>query len=1360
VGIGASAGGLEAFSELLNHLPTRTGMAYVLVQHLDPTHESILTELLSKTTSMPVLEVRNNMSLKPDHVYVIPPNTKMTIGRGVLRLVKGRREVGVQHSIDHFLESLARDRGPQAIGVILSGSASDGTLGMEEIKSEGGITFAQDDSAKYDSMPRSAISSGCVDFVLPPSKIAYELEKMARHPHLVPPADQPLEELSRDSSDYRKVLQLLRMRSGVDFSLYKPATLQRRITRRMALSKTPRLPTYLKYLRAHPVEVDALYHDVLINVTGFFRNPEAFELLKRRVFPTLTRNRTPDQPARVWVLGCSTGQEVYSMAMTFLEFAAQAATQVPVQIFGTDINEAVLDKARTGLFSKTEVRDLSAERLRRFFVQEEGGYRICKLIRELCVFARHDVLSDPPFSRMDLLSCRNLMIYLQAILQKRLLPIFHYALRPGGFLLLGTSETIGEFSGLFSVEDKTCKLFSKKPSSGRTEVELPKGRVQNKPTGAQRNRPLASGMTGEVEAQKEADRMLLAKYAPAGVLVNEALEVLQFRGQTGLYLEHPPGRVSYSLPKMLREGLLLPVRAAIQKARRTAEPVRVESVEFVFDSQTRRTGLEVVPLRNLKERWFLLLFDPVAARGPARHKPERPAAPPPLPPDLQEAQRENARLRNELAATREYLQSITEQYEAANEELQAANEEGQSTNEELQSINEELETTKEELQSTNEELTTVNEEMGNRNLELHRMNSDLNNVLSGVQMCIVVLGGDLCIRRFTPLAERALNLVPSDVGRPITNIRPNFDFPDLEKALLEVINTVRPQEEELQDKDGRWFSLRILPYKTLENKIDGAVLVLVDIDAVKRSEQRVQAALDYAEGMIETVREPLVVLDASLRIERANRSFYQVFRVSPAETRGQLLARIAGGQWNLPALSAQLRDVLTKSAVFNDFEVERDFERIGHRTMLLNGRPIPKEGAPPERILLAIEDVTERKQLEVLRESEQRFRTLAESLPQLVWTSQLDGTCDYFNSKWADYTGVPVADLLGLGWRDTLHPEDRDRTHQLWCAALRGEAPYDLDYRIRRADGLYRWFKARATPLRDNAGQIFKWFGTCTDIEDQKEVQRRLQESAQELESRVAERTTQLREMVGELEAFSYSVSHDLRSPLRAMFGFASLALEQGGEQLTPRVKDYLQRIVRAADRADRLVRDVLTYSRVSRANLHLEPINLEKLLRDLIAQNAQFQSPQAEIELRSPLLSVLGHGASLAQCITNLLSNSVKFVLPATTPRIKIWTEEAPSMDLAPSSGPAQSSPPSLDSARRLVRIWFEDNGIGIEPGNQGRIFGMFERVHSAQEYEGTGIGLAIVRKNVERMGGTVGVQSEPGNGSRFWIQLKAIEA
>jgi len=1337
VGIGASAGGLEAFTEFLHHLPPDTGMAFVLVQHLDPTHESILTELLSKTTNLPVREVVNNMRLEPDHVFVIPPGKIMTVAGGVLKLARGRVERGSRHGIDFFLESLAKDRGPAAIGVILSGSASDGTLGLEAIKNEGGITLAQDASAKYDSMPRSAAASGCVDLVLAPRMMAAELARIARHPRLIPPDFEDVEGAGKEQTNYRRVLQLLQAGTGIDFTLYKAPTLQRRMTRRMILNKVPHLADYVTYLRQHKDEVEALYQDILISVTSFFRNPETFEFLKQKIFPRLIKNRSTDQPVRIWVPGCSTGQETYSLAMMFLEFIAHASSQIPFQIFSTDLNDRLLDKARAALYSKTQIQEITPERRRRFFIEEEGGFRICKPIREMCVFARHDVLSDPPFSKLDLVSCRNLLIYLDPVVQNRLMPRFHYALRPGGFLLLGGSETIGAFHDLFAIEDKTHKIYSRKDVAIRFSVSLQPKPFTAAGKGVPKLRPVGLvGLGGEFEAQKEAERLLLSRYSPAGVLVNEALEAFHFHGPISRFLEVSPGRINHKILKMAREGLLGPIRAALQEAKREEAPARIENVEFRYDGQPRRVSVEAIPLKSLEERWWLVVFE-AGDSGNSVVK-EHPRADQALPPGLHEAHQEIARLRNELAAAREYQQAISQQFEAANEELQSANEEAQSSNEELQSINEELETTKEELQSTNEELVTVNEEMGSRNLELHRINSDLNNVLDGVQMCIVVLGGDLCIRRFTPLAENILNLVATDVGRLITNIRPNFELQDLEGVILKVIDKVRIHEQEVQDKEGRWYSLRILPYKTLDNRIDGAVLVLVDIDALKRSEQRLQGALDYVESIVSTIREPLLVLGEDLQVERANRSFYEAFRLSAAETQGRPLAQVGNGQWKIRELEALLREVVAQGSSFDEFEVEREFGTIGRRTLRLSARPIAGESSRPRRILLALEDVTERKQFEVLRESEHRFRTLAEALPQLVWTCLPDGNSDYFNSKWTEYTGVAVPDLLGMRWRETLHAADRDSTCDYWWAAMKGQAPYDLEYRIRRADGAYHWFKVRATPLRDATGNLVKWFGTCTDIEDQKRVQQELQKAREELEERVRERTRRLREMVQELEAFSYSVSHDLRSPLRAMLGFAELALRQGDKQVAPPVKTYLERIVASASRADRLVQDVLIYSRVSRANIHLTPIDLNKLLGEIIQQEPAFQPPKAEIQVQSPLLPVLGHEPSLGQCFTNLLTNAVKFVLPGIIPRIKIRTQ----------------------LLEGQVRIWFEDNGIGVEPANLDRIFNIFERVHSMQEYEGTGIGLAIVRKQVERMGGTVGVQSEDGNGSQFWIQLQGAAA
>ena len=878
VGIGASAGGLEAFSEFLRGLPGDTGMAFVLIQHLDPSHKSMLAEIMSRWTAMPVSEAHGETPVLPNHVYVSPPGQDLTIANGVLHLAPRAEKRGQHRSIDTFLRSLATDQRHQAIGVILSGSASDGTLGLAEIKAEGGITFAQDDTAKHDSMPHSAIATGCVDFVMSPEKIAGELARIARHPYI---AAEAITEEEVQRSDLTPVLEILRKHLGVDFSHYKQNTLYRRITRRMVLHKTDRLQDYLGLLEDLPGEAEALYHDVLINVTSFFRNPEAFEVLKTKVLPKLIDERSRHEPVRIWVLGCSTGEEAYSIAIAFSELCADVGREVALQIFATDLNAASIEKARAGIYSKNIAQDVSPERLRRFFTEEDGSYRVRKSIRDVCVFARHNVLTEPPFSRMDMITCRNLLIYLDSEMQQRIVPILHYALLPWGYLWLGNSETIGSYRDLFQIEDTKHKIYVKNPSLSRAALGgLTSARTPSD-AGAKPAR-IREMVHGGVDAAKEAERILLAKYAPPGVLVNGELDILQFRGDTGLYLSPAPGRASLNLLKMLREGLLVAVRGAVQRAKREEIPVREANLRVKSNGGYREVDVEVIPVKGAspREGCFLVMFE-------EQHPPlvEHPIVAPAAAVLAEpESERELERLKQELAATREYLQSVVEQQEAANEELQSANEEVQSANEELQSINEELETSKEEIQSSNEELATVNEELHNRNLELSQSNNDLINLLSSVQMAIVMVGADLRIRRFTPMAERMMNLIPADVDRPIKDLNLQIDIPDLERRLEEVIDTVSVKEYEVRDKQGRWHSLRLRPYRTLENKVDGAVIVLVDVDALKRNDETLRRQAE----LLDHAYEPIIIwsLDSGV-ITYWNRAAEETYGYSQAQALGR-----------------------------------------------------------------------------------------------------------------------------------------------------------------------------------------------------------------------------------------------------------------------------------------------------------------------------------------------------------------------------------------------------------------------------------------------------------------------------------------
>lgn len=898
VGVGASAGGLEAFTQFLEEVPLDTGMAFILVQHLAPTHESALPELLAKATEMPVRQVIDEMAVEPNHVYVIPPNTNLAIEKRVLKL-KPRQASGGSRAIDFFFESLASDCRERAIAVILSGTASDGTKGAEAVKAEGGIVFAQDESAKYDSMPRSAITAGYVDFVLPPAGIATELAWLAKQEYLKKPdsdgssspeqsgskkAPGPPQNASEGAptDGFSEILTLLHRRFGIDFSLYKPNTLERRILRRTVLNRLETLSEYARLLQKDPKELEALYADVLIGVTSFFRNPEAFEALKEKIFPQLLESKRED-PLRFWVPGCSSGQEPFSLAIAYAEFAETLEQAPKLQIFATDISEGQLQKARTGLYSKSLVHDVSEDRLKRFFVEESDGYRLVKRLRDSVIFARHNLFGDPPFSRLDLISCRNLLIYFEPELQQKVMPLFHYALNSEGILFLGAAESIGTSTDLFEPIDKKRKFFLKKPGATPTlRLRFSPGKSTpdpHRPGSAGTHRSLGGGVSPEVTAQREAERITVNRFAPPGVLVDGSLQVLQFRGEAQAFLKPPAGKASFNLLKMARKGLMLPLRGALEAAKKSKQTVKKEGVRFDQDDRTIALTLEVIPLRNVKEPYFLVFFletkgfdNQERGREPdARESGTRSRG---RPPQTEGQSHRIAELEHEVSEAREYVQSIQEQYDVSSDELQTSNEEVQSANEELQSINEELETSKEELESTNEELTTVNEEMANRNAELNSVNNDLLNLQASVHTAIVLLGSDLSVRRFTPLAEKTFNLVSSDVGRSLGRIKLGFDFPDLEKWVREIIDTATVRHQEVQDKEGRWYSLRGRPYKTTDNKIDGAVLMLVDIDDLKRTQNELEATHHYADAIVDQV-SPLLVLDRSLRVTRANESFLQ-----------------------------------------------------------------------------------------------------------------------------------------------------------------------------------------------------------------------------------------------------------------------------------------------------------------------------------------------------------------------------------------------------------------------------------------------------------------------------------------------------
>lgn len=963
VGIGASAGGFEAALTVLKALPTDTGLAFVVVMHLDPRHKSKLTELLSRATRLPVREIRDGITIEPNNVYILPPNNDTVIAEGRLRLTRRSESERVHMPIDSFFNSLAEQQGDHAIGIVLSGTGTDGTEGLGSIKAEGGITFAEaESSAKYFGMPRSAIDAGCVDAVLPAERIASELARIARHPLLRPRTKAKEREPFPESADaLGKIFFLLKQNSTVDFSLYKHTTLRRRISRRMVLQRIDRLEDYVTLLRSNHEELDALFHDLLINVTCFFRDKKVYAALKKKVAPRLLKGKSDGGEVRVWVPGCATGEEVYSLAICLSEEIAQSARNLKLQIFGTDLSETAISKARVGLFPASIAKDVSPDRLRRFFTKTAGGYQISRGIRDMCTFARQNLCEDPPFSRLDIISCRNVLIYLGPELQKRCMPVFHYALNPIGFLILGTSETVGPATDLFTLVDKRNKIYAKKNVTVTTNLEftskaLLATRVDPPPKPETPRSEIV--VQGPLDLQSQADHIILTQYAPSGVIIDTQMRVHEFRGRTGRFLEHAPGAATLNLLQMVRTSLVVDLRTAIHKALKDDAAVRKDGVPLKVNGRTYEVAIAVVPfsIPHSSEKWLLVLFE----EGRPVENGERALAPRKggkAPADGRDT--EIHRLRSELNANKESLQAIIEEQEATNEELKSANEEIESSNEELQSTNEELETAKEELQSTNEELTTLNEELSNRNLEMAQINNDLTNLLSSINIPIIMVDNSLAVRRATPLAEKLFNLIPTDIGRRLSDLKANLSVSDIDNMIREVLDSLTTRETKVQDTQGRWYSLRIRPYRTRDNKIDGAVITLVDIDEEQRNISRLELASQYTEAMLETVREPVVVLDPEMKVRKASRTFYKTFGLNRKKTDGIHFCEIGAGEWDVKEIRRLLEETLPKAKRVADFKVEVNFRHLGQRALMFNARRLDAKGEP--LVLLAIEDVTDHK---------------------------------------------------------------------------------------------------------------------------------------------------------------------------------------------------------------------------------------------------------------------------------------------------------------------------------------------------------------------------------------------------------------
>ncbi len=910
VGIGASAGGLAAFEAFFSGMPADVdpGMAFVLVQHLAPAHKSSLTDLIRRYTRMQVFEVEDGMTVQPNCAYIIPPNRDMAFLHGALQLLEPAAPRGQRLPIDFFFRSLAQDQHERAICIVLSGTGSDGTLGVRAIKGEGGMVMAQTpDSTEFDGMPRSAIATGLVDYELPPAQMAAQLIAYATHAfgNLSQPA---LATTPRTESALKKIFILLRVHTGHDFSQYKPNTIHRRIERRMAVHQIDAMDEYVRYLQQTPVEVEALFRDLLIGVTNFFRDPAAFLALENQVIPKLLSGKSTGDTIRVWSTGCSTGEEAYSIAILLQEHMEVLKQTFKVQIFATDIDSRAIATARAGLYPASIAADITPERLARFFTAEADGraYRIHKSIRDMLVFSEQDLIKDPPFSKLDLVCCRNLLIYMGAELQKKIIPLFHYTLNPGGILFLGTSETVGEFGTLFNTLDHRAKLYQRKPDvHGAERATLGRYLPPSKALDAAGAALLQPTRTTPVKLslRELTEQALLQEVALSGALVNGLGDILYIYGRTGLYLEPSAGEAGINnILKMAREGLRRDLITALHKATRTKARVRYPGLHVKTNGHFSTLNLTVRPVSSgiTESLLYLVMIEEAPGVGAPQEllvlPPEHATAPQtPVPVsagandggfDRLAAGAMIAALNDELQANKEYLQATNEELETSNEELKSSNEEMQSVNEELQSTNEELETSKEEMQSVNEELATVNAELQTKVADLLRASNDMNNLLSSTGIGTVFVDHQLHILRFTPTATRIINLIPSDVGRPVAHTVTNLvGYDQMVADAQGVLNTLIPKEVDVQTVEGNWYTMRILPYRTVDNVIEGAVITFIDITEMVRTREALRKANDLARlaVVVRDAHDAITVQDLEGRMLAWNPGAVRMYGWSEAE---------------------------------------------------------------------------------------------------------------------------------------------------------------------------------------------------------------------------------------------------------------------------------------------------------------------------------------------------------------------------------------------------------------------------------------------------------------------------------------------
>lgn len=1097
VGIGASAGGLDAYRSFFSAMPADTGMSFVLVQHLAPDYKSMLADLIGKSTTMTVTEATDGATVKPNCVLVIPPDATMTIERGRLKIVKPAPPRNIRRPIDTFFQSLAADQGENAVCIILSGTGSDGTLGVVAIKEEGGFTLAQAtfDHHAMSGMPQSAAASGQVDDILAVEDLPARL--IAYQKHLTDVAANKADDGTRTdaATHLASIISALRARSGHDFSEYKEKTLVRRLQRRMQVLHVETPEAYIAQYLDRPKELDLLFRELLIGVTQFFRDTAAFDALDATVLKELVSGKGADGSVRVWVPGCATGQEAYTIAILLCEAMDKRRPKPKIQIFGTDIDDRAIAFARAGRYRKP-IAGLSSERFERWFTQEGDDCCILPELREMCVFSTHSIIKDPPFSKLDLISCRNLLIYIDGAMQDRVMRTFHYALKPGGRLFLGSSESVTRSTGLFVATDKKHRIFERRLIDGASLPDLPSRGLRIDTPPSQVRPPAAQ------DAIDQGARRVMERYNPPHLVVDRRHQIVRFSGGAmGDYLEPAPGVPSFALFDILRKPLRPIVRTALQDVRTNKAPVRYENVSVRIGGNSRLVTIiaEAMADDGPDSGFVVLAFQDGGSGASDTTK----ARADKVVPDAMRA------VEQELQTTRTQLQSTIDELEIAGEEMKSANEEYQSVNEELQSSNEELETSKEEMQSINEELQTINVEMASKNDMLTRLNSDIKNLLDSTEIATLFLDDQLRVKSFTRGVTDMFHVRDTDIGRPIAEIVNLLNYPELQRDAKTVLQKLTLFERQVTLKDGTMsFVLRVRPYRTIDNIINGVVLTFVDITAREAGDAALRESQEDLRRLIDSVADGIYCIDRDCVTTLCNAAFVRMLGFADeSDVIGVKLHEIIhhshpDGTPYLRSKSPICRTSLTGEPSHHDDEV---FFRPDGTSFPVEywSRPIMRGGELDGAVCTFV-DISQRLRSETaLRDSEQQFRAMAESIPQLAWIMDGEGSIFWYNRRWYDYTGTTLETMGGWGWKDVQHPDEVDRVVKRLKHSIDTGEDWEDTFPLRGADGSYRWFLSRMEPIRDESGKVVRWFGTNTDIEDQRRHEELRELLVRELDHRV-----------------------------------------------------------------------------------------------------------------------------------------------------------------------------------------------------------------------------------------------------------------